>query len=155
MSSRPTTFKLFRQDYVAWSVSVMLLLLWLTWFGMFVWGPPKTEEDREFGLFMTGFFMLFTVPGLIWLGRRVWLMRRLVDHGIEVPGTVVSTGCNGEEIWHIVVRYEVAGRTYERWWVTGVEKPRGAGSPVTVLVDPARPKRLQVLDYGPSVDVTA
>ena len=93
-------------------------------------------SSRGFWFGMASAMTAIAIPMMLWTAKRV---RDLLQHGVEVPGSIVSVSPA-----RVVFRYSYAGREWSKI-ISGsgtrdvAEYDPGEG--VTVLLDPGSPKR--------------
>jgi hypothetical protein len=103
-----------------------------------------------FGLFWVGVLsafvhQLYVVP---------WRQRRLYRTGTPVRGTVIDkrVGKGRSSTYHLRYAYRTDdGQSFEEEMSTSREDYQSAapGAPVTVLIDPGKPRRSIIYEYGP------
>ena len=106
-------------------------------------GEDLSNEDLPYLLGFGVILTLLCIPLLVFRVRRV---RRLLRTGHETPGTITAARLsrNGSRLKY---QFEYASKKHDKsllipFWIENIEE----GDEVTVVVDPARPRRAIIKD---------
>lgn len=140
MLERPSLGALLRRDHPAKVGGGFTAIFGLMAVGGLVGAMFYDGEDhRRAALFFAGVFTLFALGTGIYFFRRMFWIRRLTTVGVVVDGRVLTVDQNSEDVWYMIVGYQVDGENYQAWQGTGDRSRFNPGDTVRLLVDPKRP----------------
>ncbi|MBN8626322.1 MAG: hypothetical protein J0M17_12615 [Planctomycetes bacterium] len=136
---RPSVRALLRRDHPAKVGGGFMAIFGLMAGGGLIGATFYDGEDRRAALFFAGVFALFALGTGIYFFRRMFWIRRLTTVGTVVDGRVLVVDQNTEDVWYMIVGYQVDGASYRAWQGTGDRSRFNPGDTVRVLVDLQRP----------------
>ncbi|MBA4017088.1 MAG: hypothetical protein C0483_07950 [Pirellula sp.] len=146
MSDRPPLRALLRRDHPGRTFGIFTALFGVGAACGLVASFLVGEEARPDCLGFAATFGLFSLVIGAVFARRLWLLHHLVVHGMIVEGSVLVVAQNTEDVWYLIVGYEVAGEKHRISQGTGDRSRFSPGDTVRLLVDPESPARAWIAE---------